>query len=88
LTASEQLKAAGEHLFFYLRGLAPPPADTKDFRRMLDSLNLEDSLAHHLLEAGDLGQIERVKTLFRKGAAADRRFQARARLGLHVCAKD
>jgi hypothetical protein len=87
-----ELKAAtrsGEHLLFSLRGLAPPPADAKEFRRMLASLNLEDLLQHHVLEAGDQGEIERVKTLYRRGAATDRRFKARAEnLGLHDCAKD
>jgi hypothetical protein len=80
---------SGEHLLFVLRGLNPPASEAKAFRRMLAALNLEDLLAHHVLEAGDLGQRERVKTIFKRGRITDRRFRSRAaRLGLDICAKD
>jgi hypothetical protein len=80
---------SAEHLIFVLRGLAPPAADAAALRHMLAPLNLEDLIAHHLLDAGDQGQVERVNTLFKRGRIADRRFESRAKkLGLHVCAKD
>jgi phage baseplate assembly protein W len=53
------------------------------------SLNLEDLYAHHLLEAGDQGEAERVRTLLKKLEATDKRLESRAKaLGLHACAQE
>ena len=77
------------HAIFGLRGLAPPSSEAAAYRRLLASFNLEDLLGQHLLQAGDLGQAEKVKTIVRKLNRVDRRLKARAaRLGLRVCAKE
>jgi hypothetical protein len=78
-----------EQALFDLRALAPPPADAKPFKRVLASFNYEDLLVHNLLQAGDQGQAEKVKTLLKKLDAADRTLKARAsELGLHACARE
>jgi hypothetical protein len=80
---------SGEHLIFVLRGLAPPPSEAADFRRLLAAENGEDLVATHLAEAFDGGQVQRVRTLVRKLRILGRRVHSRsAKLGLHACAKD
>ncbi|HEX4323808.1 MAG TPA: hypothetical protein VHZ77_04160 [Gaiellaceae bacterium] len=78
-----------EQALFDLRGLAPPPSEAAEFRRLLASFNLEDLYGHHLLQAGDQGQAKRVHTLFKKLDATDKRLKSRAKaLGLHACAQE
>jgi hypothetical protein len=56
---------------------------------VLAAFNLQDLLGHNLLQAGDLGQARRVKTLFRKLHANDITLKSRSlELGLRVCAKE
>jgi hypothetical protein len=83
------LNKSFEHAIFDLRKLEPPPADAAAFRQLLASFNLEDLLAVHVLAAGDSGEAQRVKDIFKRSHTVDKRLRARARaLGLHACAKE
>ena len=56
---------------------------------MLAAFNLQDLLVHNLLQAGDLGQARRVKTLVRKLHVNDVSLKSRScDLELRACAKE
>jgi hypothetical protein len=79
---------AYERLLFDLHGLAPPPSEAVAYRRLLATLNNEDLVIHHTVDA--LGQLQRqrVKTGLRRLGVLDRRVAVRAkRVGLKTCGK-
>jgi hypothetical protein len=84
---------AYERLLFVLRGLAPPPADVVDYRRMLATFNYLDLNLHQLLDAADaalanrdVAQLHRMRTISRRFDRLNKRLSARAKkLGLRRC---
>jgi hypothetical protein len=78
-----------ERALFDLRGLAPPAADAESFRHLLAAFNLQDLLGNNLLQASELGQARRLKSIARKLDRNDKNLKSRARaLGLRACAKE
>jgi hypothetical protein len=79
---------AYERLLFDLHGLAPPPSEAVAYRRLLATLNNEDLVIHHTVDALDQIQRQRVRTGLRRLRVLDRRVAVRAkRVGLKTCGK-